>query len=112
MNSNDIENIFYKRLTQLRIQKGVSARDMSLSLGQNENYINLIENKHNYPSMTGFFYICEYFGISPADFFNDKNENPYKTNELLSIVELLNEDEVEHITSVMKDIVKRSKEDK
>lgn len=55
MNSNDIEKLFYKRLTQLRIQKGVSARDMSLSLGQNENYINLIENKHNYPSMTGFF---------------------------------------------------------
>ena len=55
--------------------------------------------------------ISALLGISPEEFFNDKNENPYKTNELLSIVELLNEDEVEHISSVMKDIVKRSKGD-
>lgn len=35
---------FSKRLVQLRMAKGVSARDMSLSLGQNPGYINSIEN--------------------------------------------------------------------
>lgn len=30
---------FCKRLAQLRINKGVSARDMSLSIGQSPNYI-------------------------------------------------------------------------
>ena len=39
------ENDFAKRLSELRIQKGVSARDMSLSLGQNSGYINHIENR-------------------------------------------------------------------
>ena len=34
---------FYQRLVELRVQKGVSARDMSLSLGQSESYINKIE---------------------------------------------------------------------
>ena len=34
---------FYTRLTELRTHKGVSARDMSLSLGQSESYINSIE---------------------------------------------------------------------
>lgn len=43
---------FYQRLTALRIQKGVSARDMSLSLGQSESYINKIENKRTLPSFT------------------------------------------------------------
>ena len=40
---------FSKRLVQLRMAKGVSARDMSLSLGQNPGYINSIEN--NKPSL-------------------------------------------------------------
>ena len=32
------EEQFSKRLTELRTQKGVSARDMSLSIGQNPGY--------------------------------------------------------------------------
>lgn len=60
---------FVKRLIELRLNKGVSARDMSLSLGQSAGYINNIENGINYPSMSLFFYICEYFGITPEQFF-------------------------------------------
>lgn len=59
---------FYQRLTQLRLQKGVSARDMSLSLGQSESYINKIENRRTLPSFTGFLYICEYFELTPGNF--------------------------------------------
>ena len=60
---------FPERLAQLRIQKGVSARDMSLSLGQSESYINKIENRRTMPSMSGFLYICEYLDVLPGDFF-------------------------------------------
>lgn len=74
----DYVNWFPRRLTELRIQKGVSARDMSLSLGQSESYINKIENKRAMPSMTGFFYICEYLGISPNEFFNIESAAPQK----------------------------------
>ena len=38
------ESDFQLRLAQLRAKKGVSARDMSLSLGQNAVYINNIES--------------------------------------------------------------------
>ena len=53
---------FIKRLTELRMSQGVSARDMSLSLGQSPGYINNIENGVNLPSMSMFFY---YFLVSP-----------------------------------------------
>ena len=43
----DYTEMFRARLTQLRLEKGVSARDMSLSLGQSESYINKIENTIN-----------------------------------------------------------------
>ena len=59
------EEFTQNRITQLRMQKGVSARDMSLSIGQNKSYINQIENKKALPSLPVLFYICEYFNITP-----------------------------------------------
>ena len=61
---------FVKRLTELRLSKDVSAREMSLSLGLSEGFINKIENGGSLPNMTNFLYICDYFGISPKEFFD------------------------------------------
>ena len=77
------EEFTQNRIAQLRNQRDVSARDMSLSIGQCENYINQIENKKTLPSLTGFFYICEYFGVTPKDFFDEDNTNPALLNELM-----------------------------
>lgn len=95
---------FYKRITELRIQKGVSARDMSLSLGQSESYINKIENKRTLPSFTGFIYICEYFDITPQEFFNVNSSVPHKSKEIMQEIEKLNPIQAEHIYQVIKDI--------
>ncbi len=65
-----MEEFFQLRLAQLRRSKKVSARNMSLALGQCESYINKIENGKAFPSMRLFFSICEYFGISPRQFFD------------------------------------------
>jgi len=51
------EDDFCKRLIQLRLEKGVSARDMSLSIGQSEAYINRIENRKMLPSLSVFIYM-------------------------------------------------------
>ena len=59
------EKDFSLRLAKLREEKGVSARDMSLSMGQNPGYINNIESGKSMPSLAGIFYICEYLGITP-----------------------------------------------
>lgn len=70
------ERQFAERLTELRMKKGVSARDMSLSLGQNSGYINHIENGQTLPSMSVFFNICDYFSIAPSDFFHFEKKDP------------------------------------
>ena len=69
---------FQKRLSDLRTQKGVSARDMSLSIGQNPNYINTIESGRAMPSMSVFLSICDYLKITPSEFFNTENSQPEK----------------------------------
>ena len=63
---------FIKRLVALRQQKNVSAREMSLSLGMSENYINSLENGAALPNMTSFFFICDYLGITPQEFFDEQ----------------------------------------
>ena len=95
---------FYNRLTELRMRKGVSARDMSLSLGQSESYINKIENKRTLPSFTGFLYICEYFSITPQEFFNHDSASPGMTRELLAELEKLTPEQTEHILQIVRDI--------
>lgn len=101
MSFNDL---FYDRLVKLRTQKGVSARDMSLSLGQSESYINKIENRKTLPSMTGFFYICEYLNVHPKEFFNDGLKNPNKINEMINELNKLNDNQLEHILALIKDL--------
>ena len=100
------KDVFAKRLVQLRMNKGVSARDMSLSIGQSAGYINNIENGLNYPSMQAFFYICEYFGITPKEFFETDNNDPIKVNELLSVSQKLTSDQLENLIVLAKGLQK------
>ena len=102
----DIDEKFAERLAQLRLMKGVSARDMSLSLGQSTGYINNIENKNNLPSMTAFFYICEYLNISPKDFFDFESENPEKLNDVIMDLKKLTAEKLNHISEVIKDLAR------
>ncbi len=71
------------RIAQLRMQKGVSARDMSITLGQNSSYINRIENKKALPSLQVLFWICDYFQITPQQFFDEGNPYPEKVSLLV-----------------------------
>ena len=100
------EKAFSLRLAQLREKKGVSARDMSLSIGQNAGYINNIESGKSMPSLSGFFYICDYLGISPSDFFDVNTKNPTRLNELMEDLKRLNDKQLETITALVKDIIK------
>ena len=98
MNKKD----FVKRLVSLRMNKGVSARDMSLSLGQSPSYITNIENGINFPSMTVFFYICEYFGITPGEFFETESTNPKKMQELIQAEKNLTNEQLDLLLSLVK----------
>ena len=100
------EEKFITRLTELRVKHGVSARDMSLSIGQNASYINNIENGKALPSMTVFFYICEYFNISPQEFFSYENPNPEKTKQLEYDLHLLTDDQLNIVLTLVKEFTK------
>jgi len=101
------EKDFAIRLARLREKKGVSARDMSLSIGQNPGYINNIETGKSKPSLDGFFFICEYLGVTPSDFFDTESANPSKLDSIVKDMKKLNDQQLETIAMLVKDLIKR-----
>ena len=95
------EDFVPERLAKLRTQKGVSARDMSLSLGQANNYINNIENKKSLPAMQSFFYICEYLGVTPQEFFDEGNTYPETLKEFIAEARQLDPQSMQYILGIM-----------
>ena len=99
------EKDFGLRLAQLRTKKDVSARDMSLSIGQNPGYINNIEAGKSNPSLPGLFYICDYLGITPCEFFDVDSANPAKLHDLIQDLKRLNDQQLETISKLVKDLI-------
>lgn len=100
------EDKFAIRLSNLRTQKGVSARDMSLSIGQNPGYINNIETGKSLPSMSSFFYICEYLSITPQEFFDIESNNPEELRILISYLKKLDPEQFKNISGIVKGLVR------
>lgn len=100
------EELFYKRLAELRMKKNVSARDMSLSIGQAAGYINSLENKNGFPSMQVFFYICEYLEVTPSEFFDEGNGNPVEFREIINDLNALDLESIKSVKSIIKGLKK------
>lgn len=90
-----------ERITQLRVLRGYSARDMSLSLGQNPGYINAVESGKAMPSMNVFLYICDYLKVTPKEFFDVETEKPTKADIICAKIRMMNEEQLNFIGSVL-----------
>jgi transcriptional regulator with XRE-family HTH domain len=96
------EELFYDRLIKLRTEKKVSAREMSLDIGQSPGYINGLENRNGFPSMQLFFYICEYLGVTPSEFFDEGNNHPIEYQELLKDLDALSDENRRNVLAIVK----------
>ena len=101
------EKDFALRLAQLREKKGVSARDMSLSMGQNPGYINNIESGKSLPSLPGIFYICDYLGVTPSEFFDLESKNPTKLDAIIEDLKCLDDKQLDTISILVKDLIRK-----
>lgn len=96
------EKDFAIRLAKLRTKKNVSAREMSLAIGQNEGYISRIEAGRAYPSLAVVFYIFEYLGVTPKEFFDEENPNPTKLKKINEYLRKLDDKQLEAVESIVK----------
>jgi len=96
------DSFIRNRISELRIQKNVSERSMSIDLGHSPSYIHSIVSGKALPSMTEFLYICKYFGISPKDFFDDVTSNPVLIQAVVNDLKKLNENQIVNIHEIIK----------
>lgn len=90
------------RITQLRLKKGVSEYQMSYDLGHSRSYIYNISSGKSLPPMTEFLQICEYFEITPSQFFDDETENPALLQSAINELLRLDEEDLKLMISHMR----------
>ena len=90
-----------KRITELRIKKGVSEYKMSLDLGHSRSYMQSIVSGRSWPSMAEFLYICKYLGVTPSDFFDEEIDNPALIKKALEGISRISERDLSLLLSLI-----------
>lgn len=94
-------NFVRDRITQLRLQKGVSEYQMSYDLGHSRSYIYNISSGKSLPPMAEFLQICNYFGITPSQFFDDSSEHPALLQTAIEELKKLDSDDLALMNSII-----------
>ena len=85
------ESFVRERITQLRLRKGVSEYRMSYDLGHSRGYVHNISSGMALPPMMEFFAICDYFGLTPQQFFDEGTQNPELIQKAIAGMKQLDE---------------------
>ncbi len=95
------EKFVRERITQLRLQKNVSEYQMSYDLGHSRGYIYNISSGNALPPLKELFAICEYFGITPKEFFDVENRVPLLSQRTASALSSLRKEDAELIENLV-----------
>ena len=97
----NMENFIRERITELRMKRGISEYKMSYELGQNKSYIQSISSGRALPSMTQFIKICDYFDMTPLEFFDVDNKNPSLVRSIVDKIKLFSNEDLMLIYSLV-----------
>lgn len=90
-----------QRITELRIKKGVSEYQMSLDLGHSRSYMQNIASGRSKPSIEEFLYMCEYLNVSPRDFFDESEAEPFLVQKALDGMRTLSDRDLIFLLSMI-----------
>ena len=85
------------KLKEIREKKGISSLDMSKAIGNDENYMDKVEEGKIVPSCTDLAKICHYLHITLDSLFNEEND---KTVLLDSIHNELEKYDIEKLLKI------------
>ncbi len=95
-----------ERITQLRLKKGVSEYQMSYDLGHSRGYVYNISSGKALPPMKEFLAICDYFEITPQQFFDDSSENPELIQKAIRGMRQLDENDMLMLLGIINRMLK------
>lgn len=86
-----------QRITQLWLEKDISEYQLSLELGLSKSYIQGITSGKSQPSVKQLLNICDYFGITPAQFFDTDPAATLLFHETVNTLKGLNDSDIKLI---------------
>ena len=96
------KNFIGERITSLRLNEGISEYKLSKNIGKCNNYINKVASGSITPTLDSLLAICEYFGITLAQFFQDESTSVSLTAEkIIAIVPHISEDKLQSLLTIL-----------
>ncbi|MCI8601575.1 MAG: helix-turn-helix transcriptional regulator [Oscillospiraceae bacterium] len=99
-----------RKITELRIKKGLSEYRLSYDTGHSKNYIHNIVMGHSQPSVSELLYLIEVLGVTPRDFFDEETEfkNPLLAKKIVDGIKDLPDEDLEAILLIIERLNKKS----
>ncbi|WP_458863815.1 helix-turn-helix domain-containing protein [Acidaminobacterium chupaoyuni] len=76
------------------MRRGVSEYQLGYDLGHSRGYIYNISSGKSLPALSELFSICDYFGITPCEFLDDKLDNPELVQKAMEGLRQLSDEDV------------------
>lgn len=95
------------RITELRLRKGVSEYQMSYDLGKSRGYIFNISSGRSIPPLKELLSICDYFEITPSEFFNEGTHYPELVTKAITEMQTLSDDDLLLILNMISRLTKK-----
>lgn len=89
------------RITELRMQANISEYQLSLELGHSKSYIQSITSGRANPLLSALFEICNYFNLTPLEFFDKDLNHPDTMHNIINNLKLLSNDDLEFFNEAL-----------
>lgn len=104
-----MDEVFVRnRITELRLEADISEHQLSLELGRSKSYIQSISSGRTSPSLSALFEICNYFNITPLEFFDSEIENPELMHNIIANLKQLSNDDLEFFNYALEKYINKS----
>lgn len=100
------EEFVRRRISELRLKKGVSEYRMSTDMGRSKGYIQGISSGRALPSFSEFLYMCEYLGVTPRDFFDTETQNPALLQQAIDLMKAMPDEDLHAVINLLRRLKK------
>lgn len=109
METKDYRIFVRNRIIELITQHDMSEYSLSHALGKSSGYINSITSGKTLPSLDALFAICDYFQITPDEFFTSELEPRYDIRKITELLKGLSPDSLPHVETLLKHAIEIKK---
>lgn len=90
-----------EKITRLRLEKDISEYKLSLAIGKSKTYIQAVTSGKSLLSFDAFFDICDYFNLTPEEFFTQEPADSARLRRLRRELGSLSEEDLLLVESLV-----------